>query len=242
MTLEEKIKRARTTGKVRENFLPIPDAPNYEINSQLIMRNRKTKQILSLCSDYKKFKHYSLHVSWRSGTVKRSPKTFRSQAVAAAKEETFEPIPSTGGRYEINKQGIVRNSSTKHILKPTGRGGKVCPLSIGERKYSPRCIADLLWEVFGIIPKRRFSPQPCSIENTQGKIFFPSLCACARFLAQKMYYAVHTVENWLNARRERIADWKISYPPREVYEVDWNVTSLAALAKRQAKLDKEVGL
>lgn len=56
MTLEEKIKRARTTGKVRENFLPIPDAPNYEINSQLIMRNRKTKQILSLYSDYKNFK------------------------------------------------------------------------------------------------------------------------------------------------------------------------------------------
>lgn len=241
MTLEEKIKRARTTGKVRENFLPIPDTPNYEINSQLIMRNRKTKQILSLFSDYKNFKYYSLRVSWRSGTVKRSPKTFRRQAVAATKKETFAPIPSLGGRYEINKQGVVRNTATKKNLKRKGHG-KCVEVHAGQRIFIMRCVADLLWEVHGIIPKRRYRPQPCSIENAQGKISFPNLRACARFLAQKMYYAVHTVERWLCARLERIADWKISYPPREVYEVDWNASALTTIAKRQAKLDKEVGL
>lgn len=222
---------------MKNDWLSIPDAPNYEINSQLVMRNRRTKKILAAYTDYKNFKYYSLRVSWRTGTVKRSPKTFRAQAEAATVKGTFKPILSLGGRYEINKHGVVRNARTKRVLKSV-RNGKVIKFGCNS-EYSSRAVADLLWEVHGQIIKRRYRPQPCFIENAHGKIFFPHLRACARYLAPKISYAVLTVASWLGKRREQIAEWKISYPPKDLSgDVKWNLKGLTALARRQAKCER----
>ena len=225
---------------MKNDWLTIPDAPNYEINSQLICRNRRTKKLLGINIDYKNFKYYSLRVSWRTGTVKRSPKTFRAQAEAAAVKGTFKPILSLGGRYEINKHGVVRNANTKRILKRKGHG-KCVEVHIGRKKFQSFCVTDLLWEVHGQIIKRRYRPQPCFIENAHGKIFFPHLRACARYLAPKISYAVLTVANWLCKRREQIAEWKISYPPKDLSgNVKWNSKGLTALANRQAKCERTI--
>lgn len=240
MNLAKRIERARRIGRMRNNFLPIPDAPNYEINSQLICRNRRTKEILGINIDYKKFQYYSLRTHWRKGTVKRSPETFRAQAEAATKNGKFEPIGSLNGQYEIDEKGTIRNAVTKRIIKTT-RNGKIVNLRCNG-VYASRAVADLLWEAHGIIVERRYRPQPCFIENAHGKIFFPYLRACARYLAPKIFYAVSTIAHWLGDRREQIGEWKISYPPREVHAVKWDGRLLTKIAKQQARLYKELGL
>lgn len=191
-----------------ENFLPIPDAPNYEINSELICRNRKTKKVLTLQTDYKNFKYYSLRVTGSRVCIQRSPKTLRAQAVEAAKPKiSFEPIPSTDGRYEINERGVVRNAQSKKILKSHDN----CVwLRVGE-KCVVRCVADLLWEVHGQIIKRRYRPQPCTAENAQGKFFFSNMKACARFLTPKVFFSVSCIEQRLCRRVPAIGEWKITY-------------------------------
>ena len=201
-----------------ENFLTIPDAPNYEINSQLVCRNRKTKKLLTLQTDYKNFKHYSLRVTGSKVCIKRSPRTLRNQAVDAANPQvSFEPIPSLDYRYEINERGKVRNAQSKQILKTKSRG-KCVNLHLGERKFICRCVADLLWEVHGRIPKRRFRPCPCSAENDTGKFFFPNMKACARFLAPKLFFSVGWIAARLNRREPIIDGWKITYYKELGYE------------------------
>lgn len=99
---------------MRENFLTIPDAPDYEINSDLVVRNKTTGRVLKpIVKDGNAYYRLTL-----GGAKFRTAKTFRRQAVDAVGNSIFEPIPSTGGRYEINNAGIVRNALTKKKLKP----------------------------------------------------------------------------------------------------------------------------
>lgn len=205
---------------MRENFLTIPVAPNYEINSQLICRVKATGQVLKLQIDYKNFRHYSLRRPDKRGTIKRSPKTLRRLAVEAANpKKNFSPIPSLGYRYEINSRGVVRNAKTKQVLKRKGHGKSV-EVHSGERKYITRAIADLLWEAHGIIKKRRFRPVPCSAENHCGKFFFPNLKACARFLAPKVHFTVSWVHQNLTRRAASFCGWKFSYKSGDSYAQD----------------------
>lgn len=165
-----------------ENFLTMPDAPNYEITSRGVCRNKNTGQVLKLVNGSHGSKYYSLHVTGQRTCIKRSPKLLRMQAVTAtwAKEE-FIPIPSLDYKYEISQHGIVRNAQTGRILK-LKLGGKCVNLRDGNGKYISRSVADMLWEAHGKIKARRFRKQPCSCENQHGKHFFPHMAACARFL------------------------------------------------------------
>lgn len=201
---------------MRDNFLTIPCAPNYEINSDLVCRNKKTGKILTL---FKNSHNDGVYYSLRNSavtkfTIKRSPQHLRQQAVAATKVETFEPIPSLHNYYEINPKGTVRNAETKQILKPAQKGIELLLFDREEKKIKHRSIADLLWEVFGRIPKPRQACRvPCSAENNHGKFFFPNLAACAKFLAPKVYLSPLTVESYLNERRQSLYGWTISYFP-----------------------------
>lgn len=196
---------------MRNDFLTIPDTPNYEINSQLICRNKFTKQTLTLHPRPGKAPYYSLRNKFTTKfTIKRSPELLRRQAVAAAKPDTFEPIPSTGGKYEISPRGVVRNSHSKHILKRKSHGHCV-QLLLDNGSYVVRSIKDLLWEVHGIILPRRFRPQPCSAENQHGKFFFQNMKACARFLAPKIFLSVRTIANYLYRHDKFIGEWSINY-------------------------------
>lgn len=224
------------------DFLPIPDAPNYEINSQLICRNCKTKHVMTLHTDRKNFKYYSLRPPGWKHTLKRSPKTLHNQAVDAANpNNTFQPIPSTGFRYEIDERGVIRNAKSKQVLKLKARG-KCVELHVGVGKYIMACVADLLWEVHGRIIKRRFRPCPCSAENKHGKHFFPSLTACACFLAPKLFYCVDWIKSHLCRRVSTIGEWKITYINETLDDIKWNSHSLSVIARHQAKLDAQGGL
>lgn len=207
---------------MKDDWLTIPDAPNYEINSQLVCRNKKTKKILSLYVRPHRWAYYSLR---RPGqcTLKRSPKSLRAQAVVANQVDTFEPIPSLGGKYEVNITGKVRNANTKRICKP--RNHSVIVRHNG--KYSSVAVADYLWEVHGKIIKRKL-PCPCSAENNYGKHFFTNMKACARFLAPKLHYCVETIALWLTNRKENICGWKITYLDADPHYNDYalaNVTT-----------------
>ena len=194
---------------MKENFLPIPAAPNYEINSELICRNIKTGYILKLFQG-KTCPYYSLRITGSTKCFQRSPKLLRRLAVVAAQNDTFEPIPSLNYKYEINLRGVVRNSKSKHIMKTKCNGACVC-IQMGKGKYISCAIKDLLWEVHGIIKPRRFRPAPCSAENQCGKFFFKTKKHCARFLAPKVFLAVSTVYNYLLKREKNIFGWVINY-------------------------------
>ena len=224
---------------MRNDWLSIPDAPNYEINSQLICRNKKTGYILKKHHDKRKHFYYSVRQSGQKPFC-RSPQFLRRIALATATPNSFEPIPSLGGRYEINKKGVVRNAATKKVLALKGHG-KCVEVHYGQRKFIMRCVADLLWEVHGIILQRRFRPQPCTLENAHGKFSFPNLKAAARHIAKEISYSLSYVYKFFLDRKPQFDDWKISYPPRDLSgNIKWNARDLSALAKRQAKLDKEV--
>ena len=222
---------------MRENFLTIPDAPRYEINSDLICRVKATGQILTLQNDNKNFRHYSLRSTDKRWCIKRSPETLRRQAVEAAKpQKQFQPIPSTDGKYEISIKGVVRNAHSKQILKRKGHG-KCVNLWLDGRKAIVRCVADLLWEVHGIIVKRRFCPVPVSAENKHGKFFFSDMKSCARFLAGKIPYSFSKIYRLIFTRKPAVGEWTITYFDQHPADVKWKSYGLTALARRQHRAE-----
>lgn len=226
---------------MKNDWLTVPDAPNYEINSDLVCRNRKSKKLLKIFRGQNGRRYYSLYSKDNSHTIKRSPKTFRSQAEAAAVPGTFESLPSFNGAYEINKCGVLRNSNTKIVLKING-SGKGYNLRSPDGKYISISIASLLWEAHGIIIKRRFRPCPCTIERDGQRFFFPHMNACARFLSTKVYLSARGIASHLNRREAVVFGWHVTYHDNDLSEVKWNAAALSTLARRQAKLDKLAGL
>ena len=188
---------------MRENFLTIPDAPDYEINSDLVVRNKKTGRCLKpIIKDGNAY--YRLNLG---GGKFRTAKTFRRQAVNAVGNSIFEPIPSTGGRYEINNAGIVRNAHTKKKLKPHKKSVRFFD---GHNQYFYASINSLLWEVFGRIPKNK-AKISCTVENAHGKHFFPNMAAAAKFLSPKIYLTFGTLKTYFYRRVPKIYDWQITY-------------------------------
>ncbi len=215
---------------MKNDFLPVPDAPQYEINSQLICRNKQTGKILTAIRTEHNYSYYSLRYPNKRGTIKRAPKTLRAQALATVKASTFAPIPSLGCRYEINSRGKVRNTRTKLIIKAKKNHSIMVRLSNG--KYVNRAIKDLLWEVHGIIKKRRFRPCPCSAENSSGKFFFPHMKACACFLAKRIFCTVSLIYARLIRRENNIFGWIITYLDDNFNHNDF---ALQKMCKRSTK-------
>ena len=188
---------------IKEDFLTIPDAPDYEINSELVVRNKATGHVLKPI-----IKNGNAYYRLTLGGVKfRTAKTFRRQAAEAVTNSTFEPIPSTGNHYEINVTGIIRNALTKKKLKPYNKSVR---FFVGHNQCIYASINSLLWEVFGRIPKKK-TKISCTVENAHGKHFFPHMVAAAKFLAPKIYLTVGTLKNYFYQRRTEIYGWKITY-------------------------------
>ena len=222
---------------MKDNFLTIPCAPNYEINSDLVCRNKKTGKILSLRKDNRHDSfYYTLYNSAVTKfTIKRSPQHLRQQAVNATKVETFEPIPSLHNYYEINNRGTVRNAETKQIRKPAQKGIGLLLFDRAEKKWKYRSIADLLWEVFGRIPKpKKGCRVPCVAENNHGKFHFNNLFACAKFLAPKVYRSILTVESYLAKRCTSLYGWTISYFPANA-DVQYDFHKHNVIARRDKR-------
>ncbi len=187
-----------------ENFLTIPAAPNYEINSRLVVRNKKTGRILTPS------KNLTVCVRVDGKTRTFLLKTIREQALAAVETVKFYPIPSTGNKYEMNRNGKVRNAKTKRVLKTTD-GGNVVHLAYGGKGYAIS-ITMLKWEVFGITPsKSAQTPKPLSVSKGNRRFFFDTKAACARFLAAELTYSTAGILYYLSANKNWIHGWTVKY-------------------------------
>lgn len=149
---------------MRQDFLTIPAAPNYEINSNFVCRNKKTGYVLKLYKEKNGSEYYSM-MTPAGKKYHRGPKFLRRVALAAANEDSFEPIPSLDYRYEINRAGTVRNAKTKRIVKPIAKNRKSISFRYSGRNFICRNIGELLWEVHGQTFKPTKQPCPCSIQR-----------------------------------------------------------------------------
>ena len=137
--------------------------------------------------------------------------------IPAATTDTFAPIPSLDYRYEINRVGTVRNAKTKRIVKTTSQSKNSIVFRDANRNFICRNIGELLWEVHGKKFKPYNPPCPCVAENNHRRFSFPSLRACARFLADKLFYTESHIAHKLCKRPSVIGEWKIIYPDFKGY-------------------------
>ena len=123
-------------------------------------------------------------------------------------DNKFFPIPATDGRYEISRDGIVRNAQTKYILKPINHAYRL-HLADGELLY--RSKKQLLWEVFGITPQKFHMRSPIILCKDNQQFSFPNKSAAAKFLAPKIFFATSTILNWFWRRKTSFCGWHIIY-------------------------------
>ena len=199
------------------NFLPIPAAPGYEINSQGFVRNIRTGRIL------KAYKHKDrptpkIHIP--KYHIRQTAESLRHQAVIAHnekdKETSWLPIPSVGGKYEINFRGTVRNTKTKKILKPIICNGCKCVNLWRDNKQNNYSVNRLLWEVHGQI-KPKQHPRICSVKIIKEKEIhhFKFQKDCVIFLCERENYSESYVRKKLGNRVENFRGWKITYSESE---------------------------
>ena len=197
-----------------KKFLPIPDAPGYEVNSQGFVRNVRTGRILKAYDVGGRKKTPLIHIP--KYHIRRTGESLRRQAEVFRKENgknnSWLEIPNFGGLYEINKRGIVRNSKTKKIKKSRLCNGTECVVLRLKEKSVSRGINSLLWEVHGIIKKKQH-PRICSvtIEKQNERRYFEKQKDCIEFLSQREFYSKEYVRKKLNNRVEKFCNWKIFY-------------------------------
>ena len=127
-----------------EDFRTIKEFPKYEINSDGVVRNKKTRRCLKVHRNYfvrlvKDKKNCGCTVS--INTLKWN--TFRNDKKSKnhPKFETIKEFPN----YEINIDGVIRNRSTGRIMK----GKELYGLYKDGKQYG-RSINTLKYDVFGI--------------------------------------------------------------------------------------------
>ena len=122
----------------------------------------------------------------------------------------FLPIPSSGAKYEIDKDCRVRNAKTKQILKVYKNSVN---LYCGQGKTRHVSVFSLLWEVWGVIPKRKFSPPRVPVSVTQGnRVFhFDTLNDCADFLTKEIFFSKSWIIARLCRRVKELEGFKIRY-------------------------------
>lgn len=192
-------------------FFPIPSlGGKYEINRKGVVRNTETKHIISTP---KGKHHYRLYVN---GVL-----ICTCQSVLLAevfdKKGDFLPVPSLGGKYEINQRGIVRNARTKKRLNHTVKNNRqILSLSINGR-YIQRSVRQMLWEVHGVLPKipQFRSAISVTIQKNNEHYTFESLTKCAKFLSSRVYYSQRYLMDFFKKRVAKIGEWKIFYKENE---------------------------
>lgn len=189
-----------------ENFLPIPYAPNYEVNSKFVVRNIKTKHII------KPDKYGGVRLYIDGKPMDCSAQKARRVAVAARfdnKNSTWTTIPSAPN-YEINKHGVVRHKVTKNFPKLDEHNRY--DLSLGKRKSrAKRSVNSLLHEVFGIVPTTTQTRRPCTITRNGAIYHFDTMADAAKFLARENFYSLSYLREKFSKRVNELFGWKITY-------------------------------
>ena len=230
------IEKTKMSSVPRATFLTIPDAPNYEINGKFVVRNKKTGRLLRPAVRIGTTKTYYWLPSnaTPSGYIKRTAIALRRQAVLAVLNESFEPIPSVCGKYEIDTSGNVRNVRTKKAIKPNIKGVYTLWDDAGKPMYRSR--NSLLWEVHGKI-KVGCVRVEVRAEYQNKRYKFASCAECARFLLGKLHYSLNTLQCYLWARKSSFAGWNFSYFSSLPVDIKRHNDGLGKQARRQKKLE-----
>lgn len=196
---------------MKDNFISIPDFPNYEINSQLVVRNKLTGRLLKPYTDTRNNRTIvNLFIDGKRTT--RSIALLRKLAVeCSVNYNSFVPIYSAP-LYEINRNGTVRNRRTKKILKPFRGSVNTFNLYITDGKRTiRRSISSLLFETFDITPKNYRPHVPLFISKGNQRFYFNNLSDAASFLAPRLFLSFHSVYYYFRKRKADIYGWHINY-------------------------------
>ena len=202
---------------MKNNFYPIPAAPDYEINKHGEVRNCRTGKILK---PYKCKGHLKSQIHIPKYKIRRTAESLYRQAVTFQKEKDLNnswlEIPNFGGLYEINHRGKVRNARTKRIKQTRLCNGTECVMLSINGKSVNRGINSLLWEVHGII-KTKQHERTCSVKIEKKKEirFFEHQKDCVEFLCKREFYSKDYVRKKLGNRVKEFYGWKISYKESE---------------------------
>ena len=219
---------------MKDDFLTIPELPNYEVNSEFIVRNKKNGRIPKVHISKKGTREVALR---HPDNVyrRRSVKVLRRLALAAVNDSIeFFPVPSLDNNYEISIGGILRNVKTKYRLKLSPSGKYSVPRDGTQTTVSKNM---LLLEVFGIFRKGNRLPRPVVITKGDRRIHFDNFRDCARFIAEKHFYAENTIHGHLWRRAENILGWQVTYLDED--QTDYK-SSLNKLAHQQRKAEKSL--
>lgn len=192
----------------KSEWLTIPDAPNYEINSALQVRNKKTGYLLTP----RKIKNHPTEIVklWVGNhQIIRTPKTFRAQAKAAVATDKWYPVPSLNNLYEFNKRAQLRNAVTKKLLSKH-RDNLYYP-RIGKKTVAVS-VSSLNWEIFGILPPATSKiKRPVIISKGKTTLYFDRRIAAAKFIAAEEFFVTDHIMHLFGRRTPEICGWQINY-------------------------------
>lgn len=194
----------------RSKWLPIDSVDGkYEMCRAGLVRNAKTKQILKPLRSKKTVIVFQLRFKGRSVQVHQ---TALLAEVFNYGGKGYLPIPSLDCKYEINKRGKVRNIKTKEFLKPHYFNRALIIKTTFNGKAYAVSVQQLLWEVFGVEPKRsHIIPVSATVKKDGAAYCFNSLYAAAKFLSPRVFTGVSAVRQHLSKRKKFIDGWQIIY-------------------------------
>lgn len=201
------------------DWLTIPDAPNYEINSALQVRNKKTGHLMKR-HNVPECISPCYQVRANNKYVMRIAQSFRQQAEAAVSTQEWYPVPSLNNLYEFNQQNQLRNAATKKLLKKQkGNEGYCVHLRSRNIRVSVS-ITKLRWEIFGVLPPKKTGiHKPVIISRGRTTRHCASFLDAAKFIANAEFYSVAQIQSLLSKRRTEIYGWRINYLEDEIIEI-----------------------
>ena len=139
-----------------------------------------------------------------------------------ADKNEWLPVPSLNYRYEVDPRGRLRNAKTKKCLRASARGAyhAYC-VSVCGKKMSVS-VKSLLWEVHGIVPKKRRNKIPVTIKKGTDALYFESLKKAAKYLATLIHYSSGQIVTFFAKRSADICGWQITYHlPDDLSQVEY---------------------
>lgn len=197
-----------------DDWLTIPFAPNYEINSDLQVRNKKTGRILK--ANYRQSKAGQVVLKVGGKHYLRTANVLRDSAMTNIEQSNWIAVPSLNYLYEVNAQGCLRSTNTKRKLKLMNNvqldSNKLGSYNVSiEGKARSVSVRTLLQECHGENLNKLTAKVKCSAMKDHDIIESNSLNDLARILAPRIFYSPKTVANFLSKRQPFIEGYQINY-------------------------------
>ena len=193
-------------------FMPIPDAPDYAINEQRVIINRRTGKPIKHSFRAER-NYYTATVFNGDRQIKRSVETFYRQALNAytRSQAHWKAIPSTGGRYEIAIDGAIRNAATKKVMGEF-RDGSYVYVSLfvdGKPRHFP--VKALYAEVYPAEYRRRARSIKVQLSRDGAYFHFDTIKACAKFLTKRVFFCEDVIRKKMHRREHDLFGYCAKY-------------------------------